>query len=341
MLIELCSMKRTITRGGKPLIFNEKEKEVLIRDKIKVNEIIREKLDALNHVNKIRYSYVDKVKIRNRFTREEQVLKDVYFIATSNNSCKPSCVMGLKSGDNTYMLHDDITHWNMCESLGTMTFGNDIFIVRTFCNTVLCCHIWEDPDAASKFLKGNLMEGNPNDRYRTPDSTEVDKRVPPIITTAGYLKKDATFEQVVLRRINTSEKSRNDLIKLRDLKNKLTDGKVYAYVANAQEINPEFTFDIVDKKDIESGKLLVSEYYKQYESKDVEEIGEIPKEEIDIGCIGCGSAGANIMEQLNRTEYFRKYLLLDYDTIEAKNLRNQPYSRFDVSRKRQTHYQIY
>jgi len=305
---------------------------VLIRDKEKANEIIKKELDKLVEEDKIRYSYVEKVKIRNRFTKEEQTLRDTYFMALDNNASKPLCIMAIADRNNVYVLHDDITHWNMSEGVETYTLNDHTYYCRTFCNTVLNCHIWKDPNAASKFLKGNLMEGNPNDRYRTPESTEVDILVRPVYErySANIFKKDATFEQVVLRRFDTTEKTRDEKIILRDIKKQLGDGKVYAYIGNAQNFRPEFCWSVVDKKDIEEGKYLVSSYYKQYELKDVDEIGEIPREELDIACVGCGSAGANIMEQINRTEYFNKYMLIDFDKLEKKNLRNQPYNIYGM-----------
>lgn len=51
---------------------------------------------------------------------------------------------------------------------------------------------------------------------------------------------------------------------------------------------------------------------------------------VDTIFVGCGSAGSNIGTQLARTDLIDNGILIDYDTIEYKNLRNQIYARCNV-----------
>jgi len=69
-----------------------------------------------------------------------------------------------------------------------------------------------------------------------------------------------------------------------------------------------------------------SSYYKPIKFKDVNIVDlKMPKTELDIIALGLGSAGTNILAQIARTNYFRKYMIVDFDTVEEKNLRNQFY----------------
>ena len=298
-----------------------------IRDREKVIKEIEKTLKEQK--DNIKYAYVEKVKIRNKYTKEEQVIKDLYFLAINNGSCKPYCVMAIEKSNKMFILHDDVTHWNMDSCTNRFELPNNIKVYyRSFCNTVLMKHIWENPDHASKFLVGTLSEGNPNDRFRTPNSVEVDRKVPPIFAafSSQVLDNKATLAQIILRRFDTSNLSRDEKVILKEYETQLKEkDKVFAYYAHKNSFPAEFRLGVIDKKEIDK-KYIVSNYYKTYTIDDMQEIGEIPREEIDVGCVGCGSAGSGIMAQLARTEYMNSCLLVDYDVLESKNMRNQEYS---------------
>lgn len=59
-------------------------------------------------------------------------------------------------------------------------------------------------------------------------------------------------------------------------------------------------------------------------------LDNIPKQEVDVICCGLGSAGTGILDQLGRGTYCKTYVLIDPDTIEDKNLRNQWYTSNDI-----------
>lgn len=302
-----------------------------IRDREKVIKEIEKTLKEQK--DNIKYAYVEKVKIRNKYTKEEQVIKDLYFLALNNGSCRPYCVMAIEKSNKMFILHDDVTHWNMDSCTNRFELPNNIKVYyRSFCNTVLMKHIWENPDHASKFLVGTLSEGNPNDRFRTPNSVEVDRKVPPIFAafSSQVLDNKATLAQIILRRFDTSNLSRDEKVILKEYETQLKDkDKVFAYYAHKNSFPADFRLGVIDKKEIDK-KYIVSNYYKTYTIDDMQEIGEIPREEIDVGCIGCGSAGSGIMAQLARTEYMNSCLLVDYDVLESKNMRNQEYSSCQI-----------
>lgn len=307
-----------------------------IEDNNKVQEI----LEQWQTSSGIKYCKVDSVKIRNKITKCQDIVKDIFFVALYNNSDKPAIVCSIydSTDDIHYISHRDITHWNTCPSLDGYNFsiGRKQYKMyfRKFCNPVLNKHIMDNPDRASKILKGNLMEGNPNDRWRTPDSVDVDKKVQPLIDRrSGQLIKNSAGLDVFF--FNSYTKP-NDIDQLREFngickKLKENHDLRYCLYASSNSYEPMFSKGLIDKDDINSGKYIVSNYYKSYSYRNVGDITEIPKAEYDVCCVGCGSAGSNILDQMIRLNYFEKgYVLIDFDNVETKNLRNQMFNRGSV-----------
>ena len=78
-----------------------------------------------------------------------------------------------------------------------------------------------------------------------------------------------------------------------------------------------------------------SEYYNLIDCTTLANIEDIiPKKEIDLLLLGCGSAGTSIVEQLARTQMVGSYKLVDFDIVEGKNLRNQAYAVRDIGRNK-------
>jgi molybdopterin/thiamine biosynthesis adenylyltransferase len=72
----------------------------------------------------------------------------------------------------------------------------------------------------------------------------------------------------------------------------------------------------------------LSKIYPQLRREDIEKtLGELPRQEMDLCVMGLGSAGSGLIDQIGRTKMFNKYTLIDYDLVEAKNLRNQLYHK--------------
>lgn len=297
------------------------------------NEMVERLLQGYQSDGKLKYVKIDKVKIRNNVTRCQNLVRDIFMFATSENSCKPYTVLAIQKGNNKmYISHFDITHWNMQFDIEKYYIGNDIIFYHNFCNPVLQCHIWRNPETAGKILKGNLMEGNPNDRYRTPRSVDQDKNCEPLHYIDGIMikPKDTLIQFFSLSKDGTMDKNKTTVYN--DLQKELEadHNKVYCYCAPFTGLRlTDWSRRIINKNDIGT-KWIISDYYRQYDYRDIGEQIEIEPDHIDITCVGCGSAGANIVEQVGRLNYFKDYLLVDFDTIEKKNLRNQPYNINDI-----------
>ena len=75
----------------------------------------------------------------------------------------------------------------------------------------------------------------------------------------------------------------------------------------------------------------ISEYYPIITFKQIQDIQkDIPAIEIDMACLGLGSAGSGILDQVGRSIMIDTYFLCDFDIVEEKNLRNQFYTTGDL-----------
>ena len=298
-------------------------------------ETIRKYLDEYVEQGLLKYSYIEKVKIRNRITRNQDLIRDIFMLSVGNNSMKPGFLVGIKKNRTSkiYISHYDLTHWNMQNSTNSHTLSNgDVIYYRSFCNPVLQDHIWKNSDTASKILKGNLMEGNPNDRYRDPNSVDIDQYCPAFHNVMGMVKNKCKLKDIFIN--DWDGTLRNEaILNYQQTRGMLTSDhdKVYAYCTPANEFSDNWQWRIIKQDDI--GKLWrLSNYYKPFSYRNVEDDEEIPTVEVDVACCGCGSAGANIMEQIARLNYFTKqFVLVDFDKVEEKNLRNQPYTNQNIA----------
>lgn len=75
----------------------------------------------------------------------------------------------------------------------------------------------------------------------------------------------------------------------------------------------------------------ISEYYPIITFEQLQDMQkDILAIEIDMACLGLGSAGSGILDQVGRSIMINSYLLCDYDIVEEKNLRNQFYTTDDL-----------
>lgn len=95
---------------------------------------------------------------------------------------------------------------------------------------------------------------------------------------------------------------------------KQKENNFYSYTST----NPDFTitsnyYSIIDLSTINQEELI------------------LPKTDTGMFIVGLGSAGTNILNQLAKTELISNFVLIDYDSVEEQNLRNQWYIRNQIS----------
>lgn len=291
-------------------------------------------LEELQSSGKIKYVHIESVKLRNPVTRVQSVVKDIYFLSTGTNSNKVWFVCGAQdlTTDTAYMVHLDLTHTNMCNSMNAERVGQYKIFCRPFCNPVDMYRLWKRPEDMKFILKGNLLEGNPNDRWRTPDSVDIDKYIPHLrYISSEKIKSKSTLRQIVTRRETPDQETPKDTLKYIDICNQLEANPSlrYAYVLNGENCLAG-GYILLPEEKLDNPRYFVSDYYRVYSSKDIGEKPTINRTECDLGIFGCGSSGSSIIDQCRRLTYFKSVVLVDPDIVEEKNLRNQIYTDSDT-----------
>lgn len=309
---------------------------------VKDESAIIDILDSLRDAG-LHYVVVPKVKIRNRLHRNQQQIKDVILMAReSYRPFRPMALLGIydMKDDTFYLSHLDITHWNMSEDIESTGFGTYTIYYRQFCNQVTQSVIIDEPRKARAILTGNLMAGNPNDAYRTPQSVDVDTYTKAIHyqDTGDLIPSTASPLNILLRASdigNLSTSTVNDT--LAKAKAELASGREYVCCAVIRKPEDLYSSNYLryrwlTEEERNNPNTVVSEYYPVItkDNFDIENI-EISRAEYDVICCGCGSAGSQILDQIARLNYYEKYYLVDMDTVERKNLRNQVYTRGDIN----------
>lgn len=315
---------------------------------IKDNDKVREILQALEDAGKLRFCEVQKVKLRNRIHRQQQIVNNLFFAAFVELSINPLLVCYIKErssdGEITYISHLDISHYNISSIDIQDPIRIDgkeyILYVRTFCNPVKQKLIWNDAKRASIILMGNLMDAQPNDSYRTPDSVDIDNQFPALYDFHGsFIKNTASLKDMSFRNYRTTDDTVGQAEYLSVVK-ALQRGEVYAYCRKwspgSITVRPEYK--LVTPEELNKPEMIVSNYYKTYtkEDIDVDSDGQQSRFFNDVLCIGCGSGGSMALSQIKRTNYFNSYVLVDFDCIQTKNLRNQDYCINDIGANKVT-----
>lgn len=299
----------------------------IIRDADKIREILTE----LQNNNQLRFVEIKSVKLRNPVHRSQQQLKNIFAIAFLDCSDKPMLLSSLmsntvKDGEVVYLSHLWYNHCNVNPTLSDVTArvtnkGTKYCIDgHAFCNGVTQHHIFRNPEAAEKIIKGNLMASNPNDSYSIDKSVDIDTVTYPLYKSDNtLLKSNSTLQEFMDTHLNKDNqvKTINKLKANRDLR--------YGYYTNILNgLGSVLQLGLYNINDIEN--LIISDYYRAYSYDDLDEEAKNYKSEYEFIVGGCGSASSQIIDQLVRTTYLPSALLIDFDKVEKKNLRNQVYT---------------
>lgn len=303
-----------------------------------VKELMDEIVEKFNKKYKERYKivYVDKTHWNNVITKRKGTINDLYFFGALNNSGKPVCITKFVLNGKEYRLHETLNHVNLSEYTEGIEFGYDYdvrlnsrevvkFYGQSFCNPITKHHVYTNPHI-DKILKGQLMGQNsdsPMQRVSQCCNEGVDERMTDengylikaratcleLITkfSGSYISRDILRTQNKLRELTLPQNENECMVKFRD----------------------EYSYKTVNKSNLQRYKddNVLSSYYPVIEFEQIKNIlDELPKTEVDFTVIGLGSAGTGVLDQVGRSNYFNKFMLIDFDRVENKNLRNQWYS---------------
>lgn len=200
----------------------------------------------------------------------------------------------------------------------------------------VCCPITQhhfftkNEEELTKIFKGQLMGQNNNSPFQSVISVKNNYR--DVVVRTGdsneTLKANAPVIQLVTRK---------SIGYLRDPQNMRTALASHVLPSSDKYImvKPISTdhYQTVRKDEYTEEKMFneVSHYYPVITYEEIKHITDsIPKIEVDFACIGVGSAGTGILDQVSRGNWFKTYFLVDPDKIERKNIRNQWYQNNQV-----------
>lgn len=203
---------------------------------------------------------------------------------------------------------------------------------RHFCNPVTQSELYFNPELYAHMIAMQLEEPNPSNAYGS-SSRAVENYISP-------LKKDKVIKCSCCGRVLKNNNNPLGLI-VRCCDNCFSNALENNTIINGlSSINNTGYY----AKSIKSSNYRhlkrkpkkIENYSEYYNLIDCTTLGNIedviPKKEIDLLLLGCGSAGTSIVEQLARTQMIQSYKLIDFDKVESKNLRNQIYTKYDIGR---------
>lgn len=197
-----------------------------------------------------------------------------------------------------------------------------------FCNPVYQSELYSDPELYAQMIAMQLEEPNPSNAYGT-STNMVENFVSPLgedrvikCSRCGSIIKNSSSDLSKVISVCDTCLGQD----LSNLTNTLSNVQFTGYYAKRKN-----TGGYRHLKNKPRKPESYSEYYPIINANSFDNLDDfIPVKDFDVLLLGCGSAGTSIVEQLARTKMTKSYKLIDFDTVEAKNLRNQVYTREDI-----------
>lgn len=274
--------------------------------------------NRIEHILKqadIHYVYVPKIKGRHGFTGRMDTIEDCYFIWLERRDySKPLFLLNINTGDETIYIHRDFDHPNVGATPGSFGIPNTPFTLNylNIC-TPLGHIIYNDPLAAD-IIASQMSGHNKRSPMRSCRLTGYDNGDYRINQNWSMNKANSNPIELITGTSNMG----SNLLSMAEFKQRIQEEGYY--IKLRKETHYRFVKELPPAEEISS-------YYPIFTTEELRKIvGEIPKEHFDVGVFGCGSANSGIIYQLARCSMFNKFLLLDFDSVELKNVRNQIYT---------------
>lgn len=293
--------------------------------------------------------HIDKVTLTNPIFKNKQTMTDLFFLC-KDSSERPLFILSVidvTNQDNCvkYFLHHDYNHSNM--GTGYMSYnlniGDKIYRFNTipFCNPINQSRLYRETDKFSKILKGQLLDHNPADRFRSIEYIDIEGTERPLKCRecGALINTNAVNPLVAVSRmcpeclakasVNDMMSFKEKLISIKEsLKNK---NKRFMYCRFYPTSWGYSVVDINERSHDLAKENYFSTYYKSFKDGDIKDDDcEIPTINKQALFAGLGSANSAIIDLTSRGDIINDYTLVDYDNVEYKNLRNQIYTRDSV-----------
>lgn len=311
-----------------------------------VREQIKQSMDKAGW----KYILIEHTTWYNQKTRCKHDIYNMPIIALSNTSNRPKAINEIyvetrvgtgayweKKAHYTY--NRDYVHVNICCRTSSDSGCIELrdkddenkrykIYYESICNPITQSHFFttKSLDELKLIFTGQLMGQNNNSPFRTVDSvagTYYDRCIT-VQNSTTFIKRSAPILQLLTRASIYDLQKKEYLIKKLQEVHFPTENEV------ACKLIGDGCYSIRTKKEMEElkEKKQLSAYYPIITHEMCTDIiNNIPKMDIEFGCFGLGSAGTGVLDLLSRSIFFDSYLLVDFDTVESKNLRNQWYTR--------------
>ena len=297
---------------------------------------------------KCKWVLIDKTHWFNFITKKKGTVHNIVIAAFNDDSGRSHAINRIE--EQVYRedgcMWNTINEWVFNEEYGHVNLNRDgynksLYVEENEDKTLwtrryvlwyqdVCCPITQhhffikDEEELTKIFKGQLMGQNNNSPFQHVRSVKNNYRDDVVTTNSSEeLKANAPIVQLITRK---------GISYLRDPNNMRAELERLTLPTSDKQMMVKFLKDnyytTVDKDDMTDERMFneVSHYYPVIDYEQVKHITEsIPKVEVDFSCIGIGSAGTGILDQVGRGNWFKSYLLVDPDRIERKNVRNQWY----------------
>ena len=293
----------------------------------------------------------------NTITRRKETVTNMPIFARLDDSDRPMAVLKIRhitreSNDTgkplqtteEFVFNEYYSHTNLSSSLCEAYVVNKQtqdgihldryeIIGQNICSPITRHHFWTNSEKTIRLLfKGQLMGQQGNSAYQSVAEIHNAYREKAIYYTgtSTVIKRNASILELLLKMSPAQIREVTDLrSKINELRLPTSPDEVLVKLFDHQNYTTAAVSDIE-----EGGQLYesLSDYYPVISYEQVQEItSQLPAIELDVACMGLGSAGSNILEQLCKSTHINSYMLCDMDIVEAKNLRNQWYRKTDKS----------
>ena len=291
----------------------------------------------------------------NTITKRKETVTNIPIFAKIDDSDRPLAVLKIKhqTRENNdpskplqtteeFVFNEYYSHTNLSSSTGIVHVINKQtqgginldkyeIIGQNICSPITRHHFWTNSEKTIKLLfKGQLMGQQGNSAYQTVAEIHNAYREKAIYYTYTntVIKRNASILELLLKMSPAQIREVTDLrSKINELRLPTSPDEVLVKLFDHQH------YTTAAVSDIEEGGSLhedLSDYYPVISYEQVQEItSQLPNIELDVACMGLGSAGSNILEQLCKSTHINSYMLCDMDIVENKNLRNQWYRASD------------
>ena len=262
------------------------------------------------------------IKLSVPLTKEKILIDDVVFVAHIDSN-RIGVITALNGKKLTTFYHPNLSGGTGgLFSMKTEDGEKITYRFSSFCNPMRAKDLKAKPREMSYILCLNLEAPNVADSYEG-QRNHLNKNVSITEKDLGiFCTKCKSFMDKKTPKVNLI----SQLCPLCLEKENLSDLDLSSsgYYCKKKENNRYVKYKTKDIKD-------TSPYYETILASDIlKEIADIPKTSKDIIVMGLGSAGSSIVELLGRTNLVNDYVLIDFDKVETKNLRNQIYDNDDI-----------